>query len=159
MATNRFMEMIGVNFDKIKSIFQSKIGKSGYLFDEDVFLDTIIKCNQKLSAETFEDRQFIAYLWTAFKNNTLRELNYFRNKGDDVFPEDLLIEPEDKTLFYEVSKLIIDNFGEAIYKLFLLHANGATYEDLDKISDIPDLKNKFRKVREFVREELKEVLD
>lgn len=157
MAEDDFMCKIGENFEKIKKTFKNMIKKQGYDFNEDVFMDTIIKCDNKLKGKNLKYDEIIKYLWMAFKNNTLRELNYFRNNSTDVFPENLLEEPKDNTLFYKVSRIIIDEFGVDMYKAFILHANGVTYNELDNMYDIPDIKYVFRKIREYVREKLGEV--
>ena len=101
------------------------------------------------------------YFWMAFKNNTLREIGYIRNNTTDQIPEDIIDEYDDEKidLFDVVTKLIIDEFGEEIYQLFSLHANGMTYEELYKITKKENLKYIFRKVREYVRGKIKKERD
>lgn len=156
---NKFMEYISDDFQKIKSSFEVGITRSGLAFDEDIFSDTIIKCNNKLDKENLTKNQMIYYFWMAFKNNTLRELGYLRNNTTDEIPEDIIDdEPYEKEndKFEKVSQLIIDKFGEELYQLFSLHANGTTYEDLYKITKQENLKYIFRRIREYVRNNINE---
>lgn len=158
MNENRFMFYISKNFQEIKENFKRQITALGFLFDEDVFSDTIIKCNDKINKNfpNIMDEEMINYFWQAFKINTMRELKYLRNKTTDEFP--LLYEEEEVTndKFDAVSDLIIKQFGKNIYKLFLLHANGTPYSELVKMTNINNLKYQFRCVREYVREHYKE---
>ena len=152
-----FLTYVANNFKTIKNKFELQIKRVGLSFDEDIFSDTILKCNEKLKESNINDKEMLYYFWMAFKNNTLREIGYIRNNTTDQIPEDIIDEYDDEKidLFDVVTKLIIDEFGEEIYQLFSLHANGMTYEELYKITKKENLKYIFRKVREYVRGKIK----
>ena len=153
----KFLTYVANNFKTIKNKFELQIKRVGLSFDEDIFSDTILKCNEKLNESNINDKEMLYYFWMAFKNNTLREIGYIRNNTTDQIPEDIIDEYDDEKidLFDVVTKLIIDEFGEEIYQLFSLHANGMTYEELYKITKKENLKYIFRKVREYVRGKIK----
>ena len=153
----KFLTYVANNFKTIKNKFELQIKRVGLSFDEDIFSDTILKCNEKLKESNINDKEMLYYFWMAFKNNTLREIGYIRNNTTDQIPEDIIDEYDDEKidLFDVVTKLIIDEFGEEIYQLFSLHANGMTYEELYKITKKENLKYIFRKVREYVRGKIK----
>ena len=152
-----FLTYVANNFKTIKNKFELQIKRVGLSFDEDIFSDTILKCNEKLKESNINDKEMLYYFWMAFKNNTLREIGYIRNNTTEQIPEDIIDEYDDEKidLFDVVTKLIIDEFGEEIYQLFSLHANGMTYEELYKITKKENLKYIFRKVREYVRGKIK----
>lgn len=152
-----FLTYVANNFKTIKNKFELQIKRVGLSFDEDIFSDTILKCNEKLKESNINDKEMLYYFWMAFKNNTLREIGYIRNNTTDQIPEDIIDEYDDEKidLFDVVTKLIIEEFGEEIYQLFSLHANGMTYEELYKITKKENLKYIFRKVREYVRGKIK----
>ena len=152
-----FLTYVANNFKTIKNKFELQIKRVGLSFDEDIFSDTILKCNEKLKESNINDKEMLYYFWMAFKNNTLREIGYIRNNTTGQIPEDIIDEYDDEKidLFDVVTKLIIDEFGEEIYQLFSLHANGMTYEELYKITKKENLKYIFRKVREYVRGKIK----
>ena len=156
-----FLTDVANNFKTIKNKFELQIKRVGLSFDEDIFSDTILKCNEKLKESNINDKEMLYYFWMAFKNNTLREIGYIRNNTTDQIPEDIIDEYDDEKidLFDVVTKLIIDEFGEEIYQLFSLHANGMTYEELYKITKKENLKYIFRKVREYVRRKIKKERD
>lgn len=151
-----FLSYIANNFKTIKTKFELQIRRVGLSFDEDIFSDTILKCNEKLKNSNINDKEMLYYFWMAFKNNTLREIGYLRNNTTDQIPEDIIDENEENVdLFDVVSKLIIDEFGEEIYQLFSLHANGMTYDEIYKMTKKENLKYTFRKVREYIRLKIK----
>ena len=157
----KFLTYVANNFKTIKNKFELQIKRVGLSFDEDIFSDTILKCNEKLKESNINDKEMLYYFWMAFKNNTLREIGYIRNNTTDQIPEDIIDEYDDEKidLFDVVTKLIIYEFGEEIYQLFSLHANGMTYEELYKITKKENLKYIFRKVREYVRGKIKKERD
>lgn len=156
-SCNSFMESISKQFNSIKEDFRCKIKRIGLSFDEDIFSDTIIKCNNNLRNRSYTQKDMISYFWQAFKNNTLRELYYSRNK----LKEELTIDIKDdinnieQIDFDKVSQMIIDEYGCELYQLFALHANGTSYEELSKLTDISNIKYKFRCIRKYIRENYK----
>lgn len=151
---NPFLSCIGEKFYEIKKSFKTKIMRFGFIFDEDIFSDTLLKYNDTLSKRSLGKNRMLFYFWTAFKNNTLRNLNYSRNKLRSEFPEDVADEIDFETItedFEKISRMIVLEFGEEMYEYFVLHANGMSYENLLKMSNVDNLKYRFRRIREFVR--------
>lgn len=150
-----FLSCIGERFYEIKHSFKTKISRLGLAFDEDIFSDTLVKCNDALSKRSLGSNKMIFYFWSAFKNNTLRDLNYSRNKLRGEFPEDVIDEIDFETVtedFEKISRMVILEFGDEMYEYFVLHANGMPYEKLYQLSKIDNLKYRFRRIREYVRE-------
>lgn len=151
---DEYMNKIGEKFNALKKCFSSKINKLGFPFNEDVFVDTIISCGEQPVIKQLSDKEILGYLWVAFKNNTVRELNYSRNKTTNVIP-DIIDDDCDNELFLKISNIIIDEFGEDLYNLFILHANGLKYSKIETLTDKPNIRYEFRKIRNFVREKIK----
>lgn len=165
MKNNKFIEFVGEHLNVLKGKFATQIRKLGYDFDEDIFSDTIVKCNEKFFDDEALENEMENYFWASFKNNTMRELNYYwsRNKvSDENITDEVMGSTEDDNIkedVYEeyiiVSNMIIKEFGIQLYKLFSLHANGTEYDELIRESNIKDLKYQFRKIREYVRKNYK----
>lgn len=161
MSNNVFLNFVGKHFNELKGKFTTQIRKIGFDFNHDVFYDTMLKCNDKITDTNTLDEEMENYFWIAFKNNTMREFNYSRNKlteGEEAITDEVLGTTEDDVYtdfsysdYENVSKMIIKEFGVDLYKLFALHANGTEYKDLVKESEVNDLKYKFRKIRDYVR--------
>lgn len=150
-----FLSYIGKRFNDVKSSFKTKISRIGLAFDEDIFSDTLIKCHENISRRSMGENNMIFYFWTAFKNNTLRDLKYSRNKLRSEFPEDIEDEIDFETVtddFDKISQMIILEFGNELYEYFVLHSNGVSYGKLQQMSDIDNLKYRFRRIREYVRQ-------
>lgn len=147
------MNAIAPYFNEIKEKFQNNIKRLNLEFNEDIFMESIEKCNKTIDRDVTSE-EAINYLWKAFRNNTLRELKYYRaNYIIYDIPED--IEDTKRIIdgdFQNISDLIINKFGDKLYHLFALHANGKTYKELAKYTTIKNLKYKFRCIREYVRE-------
>lgn len=154
---NRLMNIIAPCFKEIKEHFKTNINKNHLDFDEDIFVQTIESCNKSIPNEMHTD-EAIHYLWKAFKNNTLREKTYARNKykTKNIPPNiiDTSIEFNEDD-YNNIKQLIIDKFGDELFQLFLAHANGKTYTELEKLTTIPNLQYKFRCIRNYVRKHYK----
>lgn len=53
--------------------------------------------------------------------------------------------------FDEICDMIRRNFGEEVFHLFWQHANGASYEEIEKSTSITNIKYRFRRIREYIR--------
>lgn len=149
-----FLNFIGANFRKLSNVFKKRMEKNNLPFDEDLFSDTILKCNEKLKDKNLSDDEIMGYFWMAFKTNTIREFKYLRNNTINKIPDVSDDDNEDDYVtekFNRVTKLIIDKFGEELYRLFMLHVNGLSYDKLMRETKIHNLKYQFRKIREYVR--------
>ena len=158
MSDNAFMKYISDKFEDIKKEFEYKIKGLGLKFDEDIFLDTLIKCNETIDSDKISGSQMIGYFWISFKTNTMREYEYCRNRLRDDLTKDIPEENDEYSYeddFNDVTYIIKKEFGDELLKLFQLHTNGATYDELEEITDISELKYKFRKIRDFVKNNFK----
>lgn len=75
--------------------WQAYFKQIGLPFDQDVLSDTIVKCYDTISRLGLKDgqKESMNYLFKAFKMNSLRELEYARNKNKE--------EVEDINVLYE----------------------------------------------------------
>lgn len=149
-----FLNYVAVNYKRLFSSFKRQMYDKGLYFDEDIFEDTILKCNNHLRTKNLNEKEVESYFWKSFIINTLRETNYIRSKTTDIIPENIILENSDdasKEIYNKITKIIIDKFGYEKYRLFVLHANGATYKDIELNSDIKCVKYLCRKIRDYVR--------
>lgn len=151
---NGFLNTIANKFKNVKDDFMCNIMRLGFAFDYDVFSDTLVRCNEKLVRDDLCENDMLSYFWRAFKNNTLRELGYTRNKTTDQIPERIDEQSENNPCerLNEVKGIIVKKFGEELYRLFVLHTNGASYDELKDMTNNNKLKYSFRRIREFVRQ-------
>lgn len=148
-----FWDAVGRMIGEMTATFRDRITRCGLNFDEDVLNDTIDKCEDKYDKFDGSDERMMAYLWSAFKTNTIRELGYKRNDTEEITEN---VDAEDDVchideMYGEVSAAIREKFGEDAFMKFFAHANGATYEELSGGGDVGKLKYLFRRIREDIR--------
>ena len=80
----QFLNHISDNLEEIKKNFKTGLSKQGYLFDEDVLSDVILKCNDKLSDKNIDKKDSIKYLWVSYINKLKNNIK--RNKEDVGLP-------------------------------------------------------------------------
>lgn len=149
-----FLNYAAANYKRLFSSFKQQICEKGLYFDEDIFEDTMLKCNNNLKTKNLNEKEMESYFWKSFKTNTLREANYMRSKTIDNIPENIIVENYNDTTkeaCNKITKLIIDKFGYEKYRLFVLHANGATYKEIEINSSIKCAKYLCRKIRDYIK--------
>jgi hypothetical protein len=156
--TNIFFLNVGPRFNKFKRNI-AKIAKQNKIpFDEDVFMDTIIKCSNTFNNEDANDIDIDNYFWIAYKQNIFS--TFSRDKFKDVVNFDDITE----NIIYEEYNADIDDvvdliksevkkeFGDKIYDAWILHiCNNKSYTELD-IDDYKglNLHNEFRQIKRFI---------
>lgn len=88
---NCFYRFISDNYENIKR--NLKKGLTTYIFDEDIYHDTLLKC--MLLNIDLTDKEMYNYIFIAFKTNLNREANYHRNTMTDRMDDN-----DTETFFY-----------------------------------------------------------
>ena len=98
MGRGLLNEILEKRFHEIKNNFQRASMKNKMTFNEDVFMDTYIKCVTQLENKEMNETQIIQYFWVSFVNNTIKEYKKNKNRKDIANIEeaaDVLDEPYD----------------------------------------------------------------
>lgn len=130
MDAGTFMDLISVNYNKIRSLFRSRLRNMDMKFDEDSFNDAFIKCAQKFGNERITYEYTIKYFWAAYLNTI--KANISKEHKIDVVAIDTELhdktdEDEDEfaeSLYNTVMDSIAKEFGDdamMIYSLYRLH--------------------------------------
>lgn len=143
-----FLGIIGEEYDSIKNQFRKQIKAEGIRFDEDIFGDTILKCQ-----EMFEDKEIsrddaIGYFWKSFRVNTIREKKYHRNSHRCEMQEyDAATLDDGGILLNNTIKGIRKRFGKKDLNNFLRHADGETYKSIGMTFS----KKRYSEIKEYVK--------
>lgn len=79
-----FLNYIGDNYDKVKSNLTKLCSNfNNYLFDEDIFHDTIIKVEKNLGKKILLPDEYEKYMCKSFRTNLVRDKLYHRNSMTD----------------------------------------------------------------------------
>jgi hypothetical protein len=155
---NKFFHAVGPNFDVFKRKMEQRAKKNNIHFDEDVFMDTVLRCMNTFPTENATTIDIDNYFWRAFKQNSFS--NFSRNKfrdtinldefGDDIIDEEYNADIDE---IVDLIKAEVKNeFGHQIYDAWLLHVcNDYTYTELEKNGYKGlNLHNEFRQIKRHI---------
>lgn len=160
-----FANYVESNFNKLLKKIQNKSKQEKLAFDEDVFMDTIVKCLTSIDNNIITDSDIEKYFWKAYKCNVLSKLSKegFKdvlqidelNDDDDVADEEYN-EDIDK-IVNTISLKIKEEFGVEIYDAWILHVcHDYTYNELEKQGfNATVLHNKFRQIKRYLGKSMK----
>lgn len=157
---NNLLIIVSQHFDDILNRAKAYAFKCGFNFDYDIFMDTILNCNEHLNKPdtNMPYENCLLYILKAFRNNTIKTISnspIMCNISDDMECYDTHFNTTNKNIIYDtVLNIIRTKFGDNILNLFILHCNGVKYKSLIQKSGIRNLKYKFRCIREFMRKEM-----
>lgn len=83
---NLFLNHINDHYRELKNKYYKFCQEKQYNWDEDIFSDTILKCYDTIAKKGLKDKSAYgieSYFFKSFKNNTLLEPIYSRNKKRD----------------------------------------------------------------------------
>jgi hypothetical protein len=153
-----FQSVNGAEFKSFKEKIMKRSATNNIEFNEDVFMDTIVRCLTTFSKEDATNIDVEHYFWRAFKQNSF---SYFsRNKfrdavnfdvfGDGIINEDYNADIDEivDLLKNEVEK----EFGSQICDAWILHiCYGYTYTELEQRGyEGLNLHNEFRQIKRHI---------
>lgn len=175
---DKFMHYINDHYNHLKFKYINFCKEHNYVFDEDIFSDTILKCyeaiNKKGKLEDTTDQGIQNYFFISFKMNLKREGQYARNqKRDRNVDSDSIndlyenwyndnnvsaMEKIKSDLFKDFSVLYImtvveDNFDTEHFYLFKLKTLGnLTYKQLQDKTKIKASRQKVINVKNWLKD-------
>lgn len=143
-----FFDIIGSEYNTLKDNFRRIIVSEGMRFDEDVFSDTILKCQEKFGDDDVKRDDVVGYFWKSFRNNTIRERYYHRNcLKADLREHDAVSFEDDSVMLKNVLGGMNKEFGADKTDKFLRHASGESYKEIGGNFD----KNSYIEMKEYLR--------
>ena len=155
---NVFFNNVEPRFNEFKKTIERMARESNMFFDEDVFMDTIIKCASTFSNQNATDSDVNHYFWVAYKQNSFS--NFSRNKfrdtvnlddfGDTILDDDYNVDVDE--IIDLIENEVRNKFGEQIYKAWILHVcYDYTYKELDICGYKGlNLHNAFRQIKRYI---------
>lgn len=158
LSANIFFANVEQRFNKFKRGIVNKTKQSKIPFDDDVFMDTLIKCSNTFNNIYATNSDIDNYFWIAYKQNIFSTFsrNKFKNRVnfDDI--TETVINEEYNADIDDVVDLIKNEvkkeFGDKIYNAWIEHiCNDKSYAELD-IDDYKglNLHNEFRQIKRFI---------
>lgn len=158
LSQNPFSTNVEPRFKTFKEKIQKMATKNKIMFNEDVFMDTLIKCMTTFTNENPKDSDVDKYFWVAYRQNCLNVIsrNKFKNTTEvstlgDILDDDKYNEDID-TLAEITENAIKEQFGERVLEAWKLHVcENKTYKEITKLGyeDI-NLHNEFREIKRYM---------
>lgn len=156
--SNVFLNNVAIRFKSFEKKIKSFAKKSNINFDEDIFMDTLLKCSETFSTENPTDNDIELYFWKAYKQNMFTDFN--KNKFceyieieniEDNFIDDVYNTDLDEILII-IKKEVEKVFGEDVYRAWILHICGDyTYEELKEEGyNTTYLHNEFKRIKRYI---------
>lgn len=151
-----FMKMIEREYETIsknyfKTVANRKLSKED---NEDIFHDTIIKCDKLLEGKDINEDEMKLYLYKSLKTNGYREAEYYRNKEklNCEIPE--YNEPPAQEAQYDLKQIqtyICDKYGPYMLDIINKRMEGYTIKELEESTGEKGLNYKINKILKKVR--------
>lgn len=152
-----FLSFVGNNYTIIKRKLSFWSYRNRQKFNEDVFHNTIIYCNdsiQKNKLTFHNDNEVYAYIFSSYRTNLLRDKLYSNNKPKSDLVETVKINDENYILQQCDNSIIkddvVNNFGDKSYEILMEHINGESTKELQEKHGIKNMKGKIKKIKNFI---------
>lgn len=159
-STN-FLTIIGNNYTILKRKISFWCYRNKQLFNEDVYHNTIIKCNDNVIENnlTFRNEsEAFGYIFSSYKNNNIRDKLYSDNKPKKLIKENTQIDTSnniiDKCDMSIIKDTVVKKFGEDAYNILIENADGKSIVQLQNEYKIKNMKAKIRSMKDFICEKI-----
>lgn len=176
----RFINYINDHYQELYNRFQAFCNDKSYLFDPDIYQDTILKCYKLIEKQGYmkdtTDKGIENYFFMSFKQNLQRESQYARNMkrdnnivnlagANETYLNSLLTEQEKlKSDLYKdfatlyLLKQIEDNFDTEHFYLFRLKVfdKTMTYRKLSDSTGIKGCRQKVVDCKNWLKQNVKQ---
>lgn len=158
MYKDKFSTIIANNFPEIKRTFKSGLKNSGYKWDEDIFMDTYIKCDNVLGDRIIDKKEALKYFWTAYINKLK---NYYKSKHSiiEVIRDDYDMIDKEYNIFKdilcnEIYKMVKKEFGKEIANAWVDYRayHKSVNEIMEKYHFKQDFHYTLRKIKKYINE-------
>ena len=151
-----FMKMIEREYETIsKNYFKTVANKNLSREDnEDIFHDTIIKCDKLLEGKDINEDEMKSYLYKSLKTNGYRETEYYRNKEKvKCMPPEFNEPPVQETQYdlKQIQTYIRDKYGQNMLDIINKRIEGYTIKELEESTGKTGLNYKINKILKKVR--------
>lgn len=143
----RFLEIVSLNYEEAKSASKRMLGKYGMKFNEDIFTETLLKCDRLHGMEYLTEKEISTYFLKALKNNSLTEIRRNRKFASVVEETVPAINTHYDANETVVHALIKDKYGEYDAENFIRHAYGEKYKDIGQGFN----KDRYREIRQYLK--------
>ena len=158
LPQNPFFTNVEPRFNSFKEKMQKMASKNKIVFNDDVFMDTLIRCMNTFMNENPTNADVDKYFWVSYRQNLTNSIarDKFKNKTDvsalgDMLDDDKYNEEID-TLAEMTENAIRERFGDRVYEAWKLHVcDDLTYKEITNLGyEDLNLHNEFREIKRYM---------
>lgn len=143
-----FLDIVADEYDSLKESFNTQIRSAGMVFDEDIYGETMIKCQEQIGSVEMRRDCAVAYFWKSFKTNTIREKKYSRNSQRcEDSGQDIPSYNDGGILLANIMAELRKKYGFQDIDNFLRHAEGESYGSIGDGFG----KKKYHEINQYLR--------
>lgn len=170
MGANLLRDIVEKRFPELQTNFKRAATRNAIIFDEDVFIDTYIKCCEQLEDTKMDEKQIIQYFWVSFLNNVRKEYRkksylvekidindaFFEENSEEVEPLDEPYDDRRYKIYDTIVNYVKTIYGEDAFKAWFLHfADNKSYDELEELGYTNmNFHNIFRNINNSVKNKL-----
>ena len=158
LPQNPFFTNVEPRFNSFKEKMQKMASKNHIEFNDDVFMDTMIRCMNTFMNESPRNSDVDKYFWVSYKQNLSNSItrNKFKNMTNvselgDILDDEHYNEEID-TLAEITENAIREHFGDRVFEAWKLHVcDDLTYKEIASLGyDDLNLHNEFREIKRYM---------
>ena len=155
MENGTFMDIVGVHYKDIRSLFISRVVRLDKEFSDDSFNSAFIKCAEHFGNKDIEYSEAVRYFWVAYEHTEMnvesRQSRFeLRDEFDDIVEED---DTYAQRIYDKTMEAVAEAFGEDDMMMYSMHKyHGWSKEELEE--DGYDCKNfdiRIKTIHRFVK--------
>lgn len=159
-----FLTHVAGSYGEIKGNFKKGLSKMKYSFDEDLFSDTILKCNNTFGDKVITKEEALKYFWVAYLNGYKNDKKKYAVKNAEAIPDNFNIADNRPEYNYEIDdtyNIIIDalkdRFGEKNADAWVKHILfKKPYNKMLEDNEIPqNFHYTIKKIKKFLQGEIR----
>lgn len=156
MERNYFNELVVKDFYVLKTKFQTKLKTMGLEFDEDLFVDTMLKCDKALINKDLPKHDLLKYWWVSYCNEVKRNKNIvYIDINDDIDSCDEMYEDIVDDIYNFVIKELNNNFDNTVIDAWINHiCHNKSYKELIEMGYNYKFNNEFKKITRFIKNKI-----
>lgn len=155
-----FLIIVGNNYTILKRKISFWCYRNKVRFNEDVYHNTIINCNDAILEKNLvfrNESELFGYIFSSYKTNMVRDKLYHNNKPKEVVDENSKIDISTNSIdsYCDVSIIkenVVKKFGEQAYNILIENASGESIVDLQDKYKMKNMKARIKKIKNYICE-------
>lgn len=157
----KFVKIVEDRFEDLKEECIRNTKRKGVEFDEDLWMDTYIKCAETLGDRDMSISEVSSYFWTSYWNGWLNRQKKQQPILVDEIDDNMIDEPYDLDMDLAYGRICIDlieKFGVEKAEAFINHIGWElSYKELEEMGYKMKFNSDFKRMMRWIRLKYKDI--